>query len=49
MSAAGAALAGLALDPLGISGVLWTMAILLCVLAILWRYWVAGRAEAPTE
>jgi predicted MFS family arabinose efflux permease len=43
LSAAGAALTGLALDPLGISGVVWTMAVLLLVPGTLWAGWIALR------
>jgi len=49
MSAAGAALSGAVLDPLGISGLLWWMAGLPLIPAMLWAAWLVWGKTAQEE
>lgn len=49
MSAIGAAVAGTAIDPLGISGLLWWLAALNIIPALLWTYWVINHKSISEE
>ena len=48
-SAIGAAVTGWAIDPLGISGLLWGLAALNIVPTLLWTYWVISRKSAAAK
>ena len=49
MSAIGAAVAGAAINPLGISGLLWWLAALNIIPTLLWTYWVINRKSVSKE